>query len=80
MIRLELGNRGRYLTVRLSDLTFLNLYSPLDWFFRIRGHGLSLSDHRRMPMLFSERYGMMSPRPRHFGPFCLRRLTPKEHS
>lgn len=71
------GNRNRYLAVSVSERTFLNLYRPLDWFFRIKGYGLSILDHREMPPLFSERNGFMRPKPWHVGPYCIRKLTPK---
>ncbi len=44
--------------------------------FRLFGYGLSWTDHRRHPPLFSERYGYT--RALHVGPWCLRALVPRQ--
>lgn len=47
-------------------------------FFRVCGYGLSITDHRLNPPLFSERNGRRRPRPRHLGPWCFAPLARKQ--
>ncbi len=46
--------------------------------FRIRGYGLRVINHRRVPQFFSERNGYGGPY-LHLGRWCVKRLTPTSH-
>lgn len=48
------------------------------WWFRVFGWGLHYTNHRRVPMYFSEREGYIKAI--HFGPHCLKLLTPRKRT
>lgn len=60
--------------MRLGPFFGMSTYGG--WWFRVWGLGLSCTDHRVTPPLFSERNGYL--RRLHVSPWCLRVLWPSE--
>lgn len=58
-----------------SRATFVRVFGPLDWYFRVRGYGLSVERLKHHRPLFSERMGHRKTH--HVAGLCIEVLRPR---